>query len=66
MSKLTARARARIKPSNFAGPNQSYPIEDRSHAVNALARASGKSVQSEVDAKVYAKYPSLRPVSHKK
>jgi hypothetical protein len=57
--KLTAKARDSIKTKNFAGPDRSYPIENESHARNALARASGKPVEAEVRAKVHAKYPGI-------
>jgi hypothetical protein len=40
MARLTARGRRRIKASNFALPGRRYPINDRSHARNALARVS--------------------------
>lgn len=59
MAKLTAAARKKIPGKDFAGPGRSYPIEDASHARNALARASGKSVQGEVDAAVHRKYPNM-------
>jgi hypothetical protein len=59
MAKLTTKQRAAIKAKDFAGPNRSYPIEDRSHAVNALARSSGKPVAAQVRAKVARKYPGL-------
>jgi hypothetical protein len=60
MAKLTTKARKAIPTSSFAGPGRSYPIENISHARNALARASGKSVEAQVKRAVYAKYPSLR------
>lgn len=70
MAKLTAADRKKISPKNEAVPSKdskkggavsgSYPIENISHARNALARASGKPVEAQVKAKVYAKYPSLR------
>jgi hypothetical protein len=59
MARLTAASRKKIPTKNFAGPDRSYPIEDESHARNALARASGKSVQGEVDAAVHRKYPNM-------
>jgi hypothetical protein len=59
MARLTAAARKKIPGKDFAGPNRSYPIENPSHARNALARASGKSVQGEVDAAVHRKYPNM-------
>jgi hypothetical protein len=36
---LRAKARNKLPTSEFAGPERSYPIEDRSHAGNAKARA---------------------------
>lgn len=59
MAKLTAKARKAIPKKDFALPGGRYPIEDKSHARNALARASGKSVESTVRAKVKAKYPDI-------
>lgn len=62
MAKLTAAARKKIAPSNFALPGGRYPIEDRSHAANALARISQHGSSSEkatVRAKVHAKYPTM-------
>lgn len=40
MARLSARARKRLPASKFAGPDRSYPVNDRAHAVNAKARAS--------------------------
>jgi hypothetical protein len=40
MAKLTTSARKALPSSSFAGPGRSYPVEDKSHARNALARAS--------------------------
>ncbi len=39
MATLTTAQRRRIPTSKFAGPDRSYPVEDRSHAANAKARA---------------------------
>lgn len=52
MAKLTTKARDKIPASKFAGPDDSYPVEDKSHARNAKARASeeerkGKLSKSE-------------------
>lgn len=64
MAKLTAAARKGLDKSVFAVPSKapgsgSYPLPDRSHAVNALARASGKPVEAQVRAKVHSKFPDL-------
>jgi hypothetical protein len=62
MSKLTSAGRDKIAPKNFAGPNKSYPIEDKNHARNALSRVSqngSPAVKAEVRAKVHEKYPSI-------
>ncbi len=40
MAKLTTAKRNKLPKSEFAGANKSYPIPDKSHAKNALARAS--------------------------
>jgi hypothetical protein len=63
MSKLTTGQRKAIPTSEFAGPNRSYPIPDRSHAANAKARASemynrgvlSAAVKARIDAKANAK-----------
>jgi hypothetical protein len=62
MSKLSTYGRAHIKRSNFALPGRRYPIHDRSHAANALARVAQSGTAREktiVRRKVRAKYPSL-------
>jgi hypothetical protein len=40
MAKLMAKARKKIPASKFAGPDRSFPVENASHARNALARVS--------------------------
>jgi hypothetical protein len=59
MAKLTAKTRKAIPSKSFAGPDRSYPIENESHARNALARASGKPVAARVRAAVHRKYPDI-------
>lgn len=62
MAKLTAEALKKIKGKDFALPGRRYPIEDRSHARNALARVSGNGTPAEkatVRRKVHAKYPDM-------
>jgi len=62
MAKLTAKARKKIAPKNFALPGGRYPIEDKSHARNALARVSQHGTPAEKSAvrrKVHAKYPGI-------
>ena len=64
MAKLNAAARKRIPKGKFAVPAKapgsgSYPIEDRAHAANALARSSGKPVAAQVRRKVHAAYPDM-------
>jgi len=61
--KLDTADRNKIKEKNFALPEErKYPIEDKEHAQNALARVSQHGTpaeQEEVRKKVYAKYPEL-------
>lgn len=62
MAKLTAKGRNEIASKNFALSGRRYPIENASHARNALARVSqhGSSAEkAEVRAKVHAKYPDI-------
>jgi hypothetical protein len=65
--KLTTAARKRIPKGDFAIPRKapesgSYPIEDKNHARNALARVSqfGSSAEkARVRAAVHRKYPGI-------
>lgn len=41
MTKLTASKRADIPADEFAGPDRSYPIEDKAHAEAAILDAHG-------------------------
>ena len=40
MAILTTKKRKALPKTAFAGPDRSYPIEDRAHAANAKARAT--------------------------
>lgn len=62
MSKLQAAQRNALPSSDFAGPDRSYPIPDRSHARNAIARASqhaSPELLAKIRAHVHAKYPGI-------
>jgi len=62
MGTLNAKSRKALPSSDFAGPGRSYPIEDKAHARNALARVAqngSPSEQAAVRRKVHAKYPDL-------
>jgi|TARA_R100001530_G_scaffold129434_1_gene99768 hypothetical protein len=63
MAKLTAAKRKAIPSKDFAGPDRSYPINDASHARNALARVSQHgtpALKSRVRAAVKRKYPGIK------
>ena len=57
--KLSSKARAALPKKDFAGPDRSYPVENKSHAVNAKARATqaekagrmSKAEEKKIDAK---------------
>lgn len=59
MAALTTKARKSLPSKDFAGPDRSYPVENKSHAANAKARATqaesigriSKSTESRIDAK---------------
>ena len=58
MGKLTTAERKKLPASDFAGPNRSYPIEDKGHAKAAMARAAefaSPKVKAAVDRKAEAK-----------
>lgn len=62
MTKLTSSKRNELPDSKFAGPNRSYPIEDASHARNALARVSQHGypeLKAKVRAAVHKKFPNI-------
>jgi hypothetical protein len=63
MAKLTTAQRKAIPSEDFAGPDRSYPINDASHARNALARVSQHgtpALKSRVRAAVKRKYPGIK------
>lgn len=70
MAKLTAKKRKRLKKKSFALPaKRKYPIHDKSHARNALARVAQHGTASEkrkVRAKVCKKYPSISSCKKRK
>ena len=62
--KLDQADRDKLPKGEFAVPGKkAYPIPDRSHAANALARSSGKKVASKVKKKVCSKYPDMNSCS---
>ena len=64
MARLTAKQRKRLKKTSFAIPSKrAYPINDISHARNALAMVAAHGSdgeKSKVRRAVYKKYPSLK------
>lgn len=68
MAKLTSKERNKLPIKDFAVKGGHYPIEDASHARNALARVSqfgSSSEKSEVRAKVHKKFPGIGGEKHK-
>lgn len=62
MAKLTAAQRHRLPSKDFALPDDRYPIENLSHARNALARVAQHGTEAEkkrVRAAVHRKYPGI-------
>ncbi len=65
MSKLTTSMRKALPKKSFAVPAKapksgSYPINNKSHARNALARSAGKPIAAKVRRAVKAKFPSIK------
>jgi hypothetical protein len=62
MAKLTTSARKKIPAGEFALGGRRYPIEDRSHARNALSRVSQNGTPEEkkkVRRAVRRRYPEI-------
>ena len=63
MAKLSAADRKKLKDSDFAEPDRrKYPIEDETHARDALARVSqngSEAEQKQVRKKVEERYPEI-------
>jgi hypothetical protein len=69
MAKLTTAGRNKIASKNFAVPGRKYPIEDASHARNALSRVSqfgDAEEKSEVRSAVSRKYPGMHPADSRR
>lgn len=64
MAKLTYQERKDLPSSVFAIPSErKFPVTDKSHARNALARASAFASPPErkrVITKVHSKFPSIK------
>jgi hypothetical protein len=57
---LTTKERKSLPKSSFALPGtRQYPIQDRSHAANALARSAGKPEEAQVKRAVCRRYPDM-------
>lgn len=59
---LSTAARKNLPTKSFAGPNRNYPINDKNHARNALARVSqfgSPSEKARVRTAVHRKYPGI-------
>jgi hypothetical protein len=63
MAKLTSAARKKLPTKVFGLPEKrAYPINDASHARNALSRAAANATpaqQKTIKAKVHAMFPSI-------
>jgi len=61
--RLTAKTRKALPSKDFALPGRRYPVEDKSHARNALARVAQHGSPAEkatVRRKVASKYPGIK------
>jgi hypothetical protein len=62
MAKLTSKARKALPKSDFAVAGRKYPVNDPSHARDALSRVSANgspAEKAEVRAKVHRKFPGI-------
>jgi len=70
MARLTGKQRKKLPKSSYAIPSKrKYPIPDKAHARNALARVSAhgtKAQKKAVRAAVTKRFPSLKKTGGKK
>lgn len=62
MAKLSYKRRKKLPAKSFALSGRRYPIEDKAHARNALARVSqhgNPEEKAEVRRAVHRKYPAI-------
>ncbi len=62
MAKLTTAKREKIPTKSFALSGRRYPVNDKAHAKNALARVSQHGTPAEkaaVRKKVHSKFPGI-------
>jgi len=62
MAKLSSADRKALPAKDFAGPDRSYPINDMSHARNALSRVSQfgyPELKEKVREAVHRKFPGI-------
>ena len=63
MAKLSTKERKALPAKEFALPGGRYPIEDASHARNALARAAQNATPAEqqtISRKVAEAFPKIK------
>jgi hypothetical protein len=63
MARLTPSDRSALPATDFAGPERTYPVNDISHARNALARVSQHGypeLKQKIREKVRRKFPSIK------
>jgi hypothetical protein len=62
MAKLSYKKRQKLPAKAFALPGRRFPIQDKAHAKNALARVSQYGTPAEkaaVRKKVHGKFPNI-------
>jgi hypothetical protein len=60
LARLDAAKRKALSPNDFVFPSKrAYPIPDKAHAENALARSKGKPEHAAVVAAVRRRFPNL-------
>jgi len=55
MAKLTSKERNKLPSSKFSGPDRSYPVNDKNHARNALARVSQQENKGKISSSAASK-----------
>jgi hypothetical protein len=68
MARLTGKERKELPKKDFAVPGRKFPIENKSHARDALARSADKApgVKAEVRRAVEKRFPQIDKTKEKR
>lgn len=68
MARLTAKQRKKLPSSAFAGPDRSFPMQDKAHirAAKSLERFASPATKKKIDAKARAAGVGVKKTTRRK